>query len=70
MPILLATVAVAALPLLAGDGATRADWPTYGGTYSALRYSALDQINRDNVRRLARLKAEREAKAKTSNTTR
>ena len=29
------------------------DWPTYGGTYSAWRYSALDQINRGNVQKLA-----------------
>ena len=31
-----------------------ADWPAYGGTYNAQRYSPLDQINRENVRRLAR----------------
>ena len=29
------------------------NWLTYGGTYSAWRYSALNQINRDNVRKLA-----------------
>jgi alcohol dehydrogenase (cytochrome c) len=34
------------------DGSTRADWPHYGGTLSAWRYSALDQINTSNVRRL------------------
>ena len=38
--------------LAAGEGATAADWPSYGGTYSAWRYSALDQINRSNVGRL------------------
>ena len=32
-----------------------ADWPTYGGTYNAQRYSPLDQINRENVRRLERV---------------
>ena len=37
----------------AGDGATHADWPQYGGTDSAWRYSALDQINTANVKRLA-----------------
>jgi alcohol dehydrogenase (cytochrome c) len=42
-----------AIPLLAAEFATRADWPSYGGTYSALRYSALDQINRTNVAKLA-----------------
>jgi alcohol dehydrogenase (cytochrome c) len=42
-----------ALPLLAAEFATRADWPSYGGTHSALRYSALDQINRSNVAKLA-----------------
>ncbi len=26
-----------------------ADWPAYGGTHAALRYSPLDQINRDNA---------------------
>lgn len=51
-----------ALPLLSAfafgapaetvDGATRADWPHYGGTHAAWRYSELDQINTDNVSRL------------------
>ena len=36
----------------AEDGATRDDWPSYGGRDSAWRYSALQQINRSNVRRL------------------
>jgi len=31
-----------------------ADWPAYGGTYSARRYSPLGQIDRTNVRRLER----------------
>src|SRR5215471_6528860 len=41
------------LPIMAAEFATRADWPSYGGTHSALRYSALDQINRSNVAKLA-----------------
>lgn len=35
---------------LGQDGATRADWPYYGGTQLAWRYSALDQVNTSNVR--------------------
>jgi quinoprotein glucose dehydrogenase len=31
-----------------------ADWPAYGGTYDAQRFSSLTQINRDNVSLLAR----------------
>src|SRR5712691_3795618 len=37
----------------AADGATRADWPHYGGTQFSWRYSALDQINTTNVKTLA-----------------
>lgn len=37
----------------AQDGATRADWPYYGGTQLSWRYSALDQINTGNVSKLA-----------------
>jgi len=38
---------------LAQDGgATRADWPHYGGTQFSWRYSALDQINTTNVKSL------------------
>jgi alcohol dehydrogenase (cytochrome c) len=33
-------------------GATRADWPHYGGTQFSWRYSALDQINTANVKGL------------------
>src|SRR5499426_461056 len=36
-----------------GDGATRADWPHYGGSVQSWRYSALDQINTSNVKGLA-----------------
>lgn len=32
-----------------------ADWPAYGGTYSAQRFSPLTQINKDNVRDLKRV---------------
>ena len=35
------------------DGATKADWPSYGGTGLSWRYSALDQVNASNVRKLA-----------------
>ncbi|MBZ5621753.1 MAG: PQQ-dependent dehydrogenase, methanol/ethanol family [Acidobacteriia bacterium] len=42
-----------AVPLTAADFATKTDWPSYGGTHSALRYSALDQINAANVQKLA-----------------
>src|ERR1700719_103384 len=33
-------------------GATRGDWPHYGGTQFSWRYSALDQINTSNVKAL------------------
>ena len=39
--------------LFAADGETRADWPGYGGSQSAWRYSALSQIDTANVNRLA-----------------
>jgi alcohol dehydrogenase (cytochrome c) len=35
------------------NGATRADWAQHGGTSLSWRYSALDQINTANVKRLA-----------------
>jgi outer membrane protein assembly factor BamB len=37
----------------AANGATTADWPEYGGTGLAWRYSSLDQINTSNIKRLA-----------------
>ena len=46
-------VVAAAAALSAADLATTNDWPSYGGTHAALRYSALDQINTANVKRLA-----------------
>ena len=38
--------------MFAADNATHSDWPSYGGSQAAWRYSALDQINTQNVRRL------------------
>ena len=40
------------LPVSAENAGTRENWPSYGGTSHAWRYSALDQIRADNVRRL------------------
>src|SRR5205085_12423474 len=45
-------IAVAASALCARDGATRAEWTDYEVTYRAWRYSALDQIQRGNVKKL------------------
>ena len=42
----------AATALFAQDGATRENWPHYGGQTSAWRYSALDQVNSSNVAKL------------------
>ena len=42
-----------AAALSAAEVATTKDWPSYGGTHSALRFSALDQINTSNVKALA-----------------
>lgn len=54
-------VALAALPAPQSPGyadpsgqATGADWPAYGGTYSARRFSPLAQITPDNVGKLQR----------------
>ena len=47
LPLLIALVAASAQ-----DGATRADWPHYGGSQQAWRYSSLDQINAGNVKNL------------------
>src|SRR5258708_39737889 len=47
LPMLFAAVAA-----MAQEGATRADWPHYGGTQQAWRYSALDQVNTGNIRKL------------------
>ena len=46
-------ILIAVSSALAQDaGATRADWPHYGGTQFSWRYSALDQINTTNVKSL------------------
>ena len=47
MPFVL--LALIASLLQAADG----DWPFYGGDAGGMKYSALNQINRDNVSRLA-----------------
>jgi alcohol dehydrogenase (cytochrome c) len=47
------TFLLAAASLLAQDGATKADWPSYGGSQLAWRYSALDQVNTTNIKKLA-----------------
>lgn len=39
---------------IASASSAEIDWPAYGGTYAAQRFSALAQINRDNVRKLKR----------------
>jgi len=43
---------LAAGPAFAGDSAQSGDWPTFFGNDHAWSYSPLDQINRDNVKRL------------------
>ncbi|MBK5290908.1 MAG: PQQ-dependent dehydrogenase, methanol/ethanol family [Acidobacteriia bacterium] len=51
--LLLASLAANVFPLPGQTtGATTGQWPSYGGTHSALRFSALDQINASNVDRL------------------
>ena len=45
--------AVLAVCAYANDGATHNDWPEHGGTGLFWRYSALDQINASNVKKLA-----------------
>ena len=52
-PRLVFTFLFALISAQAQDGATRADWPSYGGSHLAWRYSALDQINTKNVKKLA-----------------
>ncbi|HYC97607.1 membrane-bound PQQ-dependent dehydrogenase, glucose/quinate/shikimate family [Brevundimonas sp.] len=53
-PVATRSVAMAAMsePSLRDVGA---DWPAWGGTYSARRFSPLNQINRDNVGGLERV---------------
>ena len=40
------------MPVLAQQGATNGEWPAYGGDGGGIRYSALDQINTDNIANL------------------
>jgi quinoprotein glucose dehydrogenase len=40
-------------PVVAQRGASRSEWPTYGGDAGSTKYAPLDQITRDNVQRLA-----------------
>src|SRR5271155_5558734 len=49
-PVILAAFAQT---VVAQDGATHNEWPSYGGTQLAWRYSALDQVNTTNVTKLA-----------------
>jgi alcohol dehydrogenase (cytochrome c) len=51
--IILLAITAASAQERVSDGATRADWPSYGGTTMAWRYSALDQINTGNVKKIA-----------------
>jgi alcohol dehydrogenase (cytochrome c) len=48
----LAVFAAASLWAQSDGGATRADWPHYGGLQSSWRYSALDQVTAANVSKL------------------
>lgn len=52
MRYVLLTLPLGLAGLRAQNGATSADWPSYGGTQLAWRYSALDQINTSNVKKL------------------
>lgn len=52
MRYVLLTLLLGLAALWAQNGATSADWPSYGGTQLAWRYSALDQINTSNVKKL------------------
>jgi alcohol dehydrogenase (cytochrome c) len=46
------TILLPALAATASGEASRDNWPHYGGTYTAWRYSALSQIDHNNVHRL------------------
>ncbi|HTS46950.1 MAG TPA: PQQ-dependent dehydrogenase, methanol/ethanol family [Bryobacteraceae bacterium] len=52
MRYVLLTLSLGLAALWAQNGATSKDWPSYGGTQLAWRYSALDQINTSNVKKL------------------
>ena len=41
-----------ATPMLAQDGASNGEWPSYAADGGSTKYSGLSQIDRDNVRGL------------------
>ena len=47
--IILAALVLAAPASRAQHGVGAGDWPSYGGDYGSTKYTALDQIDRDNV---------------------
>jgi len=51
--VLLGFIVLRAVHAQTQEGPTHADWPSYGGSTYAWRYSALDQINVTNVKKLA-----------------
>ena len=50
--VVLAVLAGASLAVRGQSGARNGEWPTYGGDLANTRYSPLDQITRDNFRKL------------------
>src|SRR5262245_58277808 len=56
-PVFITTMAAKApVPRVAADNPSASkDWPTYGGSNHALRYSSLAQINASNVKQLKRV---------------
>ncbi|MEE2635944.1 MAG: pyrroloquinoline quinone-dependent dehydrogenase [Acidobacteriota bacterium] len=50
--LLAAGLMVAAMPAAAQRGASQSQWPAYGGDLGSTRYSPLDQIDGETVRRL------------------
>ncbi|MCY3845486.1 MAG: PQQ-binding-like beta-propeller repeat protein, partial [Acidobacteria bacterium] len=50
--LVLLSLAACAAPASAQDGATAAEWPTYGGDPGSTKYSPLDRIDGESVRRL------------------
>src|SRR5262249_30544870 len=50
--VLVALVCLLTMPLAAQQGAKNGEWRVYGGDSGSTRYSALDSINRDNVKNL------------------
>src|SRR5579871_307825 len=50
--VVMSALLLAQQPEAVPRGATTSDWPVYGGTSLAWRYSALDQINSGNIKKL------------------